>query len=50
MIDNVTVNLTIENVNIGYNNSGWDLAGIYLGGNAKLNLTINGGKYTCRSR
>lgn len=50
MIDNVTVNLTIENVNIGYNNSGWDLAGIYLGGNAKLNLTIKGGKYTCRSR
>ena len=42
MIDNVTVNLTIENVNIGYNNSGWDLAGIYLGGNAKLNLTIKG--------
>ena len=42
MIDDVTVNLTIENVNIGYNNSGWDLAGIYLGGNAKLNLTIKG--------
>lgn len=42
MIDNVTVSLTIENVNIGYQNAGWDLAGIYLGGNAKLNLTIKG--------
>lgn len=42
MIDNVTVSLTIENVNIGYDHSGWDLAGIYLGGNAKLNLTIKG--------
>ena len=42
MIDNVTVNLTIENVNIGYQNAGWDLAGIYLGENAQLNLTIEG--------
>lgn len=42
MIDNVTVSLTIENVNIGYDHSGWDLAGIYLGGKAKLNLTIKG--------
>lgn len=42
MIDNVTVNLTIENVNIGYDHSGWNLAGIYLGGNAKLNLTLKG--------
>lgn len=42
MIDNVTVSLTIENVNIGYDHSGWNLAGIYLGRNAKLNLTLKG--------
>lgn len=40
MINNVTVSLTIKNVDIGYDAAGWDLAGIYLGGNAKLYLTI----------
>jgi len=44
-IDNVTVNLTIKNVTIqsgGDGASGWDLAGIYLKGNARLNLTLEG--------
>ena len=44
-IDNVTVDLTIKGVTIksgGNGASGWDLAGIYLKGNARLNLTIEG--------
>ena len=44
-IDNVTVNLTIKNVTIksgGDGARGWDLAGIYLKGNAQLNLTLKG--------
>lgn len=44
-IDNVTVNLTIKDVTIksgGDGARGWDLAGIYLKGNAKLNLTLEG--------
>ena len=44
-IDDVTVNLTIKNVTIqsgGNGASGWDLAGIYLKGNARLNLTLEG--------
>ena len=44
-IDNVTVNLTIKDVTIksgGDGASGWDLAGIYLKGNARLNLTLEG--------
>lgn len=44
-IDNVTVNLTIKDVTIksgGNGASGWDLAGIYLKGNAQLNLTLEG--------
>lgn len=42
-IDNVTVNLTIKNVTIKSGGaSGWDLAGIYLKGNAQLNLTLEG--------
>ena len=44
-IDDVTVNLTIKNVTIqsgGNGASGWDLAGIYLKGNAQLNLTLEG--------
>ena len=44
-IDNVTVDLTIKNVTIksgGDGARGWDLAGIYLKGNAKLNLTLEG--------
>ena len=44
-IDNVTVNLTIKDVTIksgGNGASGWDLAGIYLKGNARLNLTLEG--------
>lgn len=44
-IDNVKVNLTIKDVTIksgGNGASGWDLAGIYLKGNAKLNLTLEG--------
>ena len=44
-IDNVTVNLTIKNVTIksgGDGARGWDLAGIYLKGNAQLNLTLEG--------
>ena len=37
-IDNVTVNLTIKDVTIKSDGaSGWDLAGIYLKGNARLN-------------
>ena len=45
IIDNVTVDLTIKNVTIqsgGNGASGWDLAGIYLKGNAQLNLTLKG--------
>lgn len=44
-IDNVTVDLTIKGVTIqssGDGARGWDLAGIYLKGNARLNLTIEG--------
>lgn len=44
-IDNVTVNLTIKDVTIksgGDGARGWDLAGIYLKGNAQLNLTLEG--------
>ena len=42
-IDNVTVNLTIKDVTIKSDGaSGWDLAGIYLKGNARLNLTLEG--------
>ena len=44
-IDNVTVDLTIKNVTIksgGDGARGWDLAGIYLKGNAQLNLTLEG--------
>ena len=44
-IDNVKVDLTIKGVTIksgGNGASGWDLAGIYLKGNARLNLTIEG--------
>lgn len=42
-IDNVTVNLTIKNVTIQSDGaSGWNLAGIYLKGNAQLNLTLEG--------
>ena len=44
-IDNVTVNLTIKDVTIksgGDGARGWDLAGIYLKGNAQLNLTLKG--------
>ena len=44
-IDNVTVNLTIKGVTIksgGDGARGWDLAGIYLKGNARLNLTLEG--------
>lgn len=42
-IDNVTVNLTIKNVTIQSDGaSGWNLAGIYLKGNARLNLTLEG--------
>ncbi|MFR8017452.1 MAG: hypothetical protein ACLU48_13275 [Clostridiaceae bacterium] len=43
IIDNVTVDLTIKNVTIKSGGaSGWDLAGIYLKGNAQLNLTLEG--------
>ena len=48
-IDNVTVDLTIKDVTIqsgGDDARGWDLAGIYLKGNARLNLTLEGDKYT----
>ena len=44
-IDNVKVNLTIKGVTIksgGDGARGWDLAGIYLKGNAQLNLTLEG--------
>ena len=44
-IDNVTVDLTIKDVTIksgGAGASGWDLAGIYLKGHARLNLTLEG--------
>ncbi len=44
-IDNVKVDLTINDVTIqsgGAGASGWDLAGIYLKGNARLNLTLEG--------
>ena len=40
IIDNVMVDLTIKNVTIQSGGaSGWNLAGIYLKGNARLNLT-----------
>ena len=43
MIDNVTVDLTIKNVTIKSDGaSGWNLAGIYLKGQARLNLTLQG--------
>ena len=43
IIDNVTVDLTIKNVTIESGGaSGWNLAGIYLKGNAQLNLTLEG--------
>ncbi len=43
IIDNVTVDLTIKNVTIKSGGaSGWNLAGIYLKGNAQLNLTLQG--------
>ena len=42
-IDNVTVHLTIKDVTIKSDGaSGWNLAGIYLKGNARLNLTLEG--------
>ncbi len=42
-IDNVTVDLTIKDVTIQSEGaSGWNLAGIYLKGNARLNLTLEG--------
>lgn len=42
-IDNVTVDLTIKNVTIQSGGvRGWNLAGIYLKGNAQLNLTLEG--------
>ena len=42
-IDNVTVDLTIKNVTIKSDGArGWNLAGIYLKGNAQLNLTLKG--------
>ena len=43
IIDNVTVDLTIKNVTIQSDGDrGWNLAGIYLKGNARLNLTLEG--------
>ena len=43
IIDNVMVDLTIKNVTIQSGGaSGWNLAGIYLKGNARLNLTLEG--------
>ena len=43
IIDNVTVDLTIKNVMIQSDGArGWNLAGIYLKGNAQLNLTLEG--------
>ena len=42
-IDNVMVDLTIKNVTIQSGGArGWNLAGIYLKGNARLNLTLEG--------
>jgi len=42
-IDNVTVDLTIKDVTIQSDGArGWNLAGIYLKGNAQLNLTLEG--------
>ena len=42
-IDNVTVDLTIKDVTIQSDGArGWNLAGIYLKGNARLNLTLEG--------
>ena len=42
-IDNVTVDLTIKAVTIQSDGArGWNLAGIYLKGNAQLNLTLEG--------
>ena len=42
-IDNVTVDLTIKNVTIQSGGvRGWNLDGIYLKGNAQLNLTLEG--------
>ena len=42
-IDNVTVNLTIKDVTIKSDGArGWNLAGIYLKGQAQLNLTLEG--------
>ena len=42
-IDNVTVDLTIKDVTIKSDGArGWNLAGIYLKGNARLNLTLEG--------
>ena len=43
VIDDVTVNLTIDNVNVGYGTDIIDdAAGILLKGKAKLNLTVKG--------
>ena len=43
IIDNVTVDLTIKNVTIQSDGArGWNLAGIYLKGQAQLNLTLEG--------
>ena len=43
IIDNVTVDLTIKNVTIKSDGArGWNLAGIYLKGQAQLNLTLEG--------
>ena len=43
VIDDVTVNLTIEDVNVGYGTDIIDdAAGILLKGKAKLNLTVKG--------
>nr|WP_329752724.1 hypothetical protein [Clostridium sp. CM74B_53] len=43
IIDNVTVDLTIKDVTIKSDGArGWNLAGIYLKGNAQLNLTLEG--------
>ena len=43
IIDNVTVDLTIKDVTIKSDGArGWNLAGIYLKGNAQLNLTLQG--------
>lgn len=43
IIDNVAVDLTIQDVTIQSDEArGWNLAGIYLKGNAQLNLTLEG--------